>query len=167
MILGFHKGSTHGLLLGISSGIFFALSQISFHYCAKEKIDRNICPFYVYSLCTIFSLIHITLFGDLSDISSIFKNGILIVVCTVFVGLFGLTNQSFRLKAYSYVKHPTELSIFLYLTVPFSYLLGIVFFHKSFNFISLLGGFILVASLLFNSSFMNIISKRIKSWKIL
>jgi drug/metabolite transporter (DMT)-like permease len=153
MILGGSSIFSIGVFYGFLSGIFFAFSQISFHYCSKEKIDRNQCLFLVYLLCSLFSIIHFT-YGDntIRDILIPFDSGIVILVLFILVGFFSLLNQSFRLKAYGFVKYPTQLSIFLYLSVPLSFFLDVVFFNSPITVRSLFGGGLLICSLIVNNS---------------
>ncbi len=114
------------VLIGLVSGICLCISQILLHRCSKNENPLDIM-FFVYLFTTVFS--SFLLFADFSptyDFQNLYTDNI--VIFLVLVGLFSISNQFFRGKAYSLVKSPSFLSPIIYFSVFVSVALDITFF---------------------------------------
>lgn len=126
--------------IGLLAGLCQAISQTLFGVYAKEEHPiLNAC--YLFFFCTICSLVPYLFLED----NWIPKEGFFLMdfFLLLFLGLVSVANQLFRAAAYR-LSAPSKLAAFLYFSVLFSGFLDWGILGKNFNFLSLLGAFLIV-----------------------
>jgi len=103
----------YNVFYALLSGISYAISQLSFHKASFENESINTL-FFTYLLTTIFSVILFFCFDEKTFDLYVFDDNTIIFI--FLIGLFSLSNQFFRCKAYSIAENPSSLAPLVYLS---------------------------------------------------
>lgn len=113
-------------LVGLISGVFWALSQILYgHNIRSER--REINMFYLFFTCSLLTLPSLWFYPE-SITLAVQKDAILPLLLTA-LALVTLLSQYYRAHAFHFY-HPSALSVFLYFTIVISGFLDWVIFHE-------------------------------------
>ncbi|MCX6989010.1 MAG: DMT family transporter [Chlamydiae bacterium] len=127
-------------LIGLSAGVFQAISQVMFGMNAKaENIELSVLI--TFGLCSVIGLIPYLIFNKslqvpLPDIK-------IFILLILGLGVASLLNQFARAKAYRF-SSPSRLAAFLYFSVILAGIYDWLIFKDPLNFLSCLGIFIII-----------------------
>lgn len=146
-----HLTTNFYIFIGLFSGIFFALSQVTLHKLSQREHNQTILFFtYLFSSLLIFPLL---LFSHKSILpgSNIISPLLALVLFFLLAG-FSMLNQFFKTLAYKETIRISQLTPLLYFSIFVSYTLDVFFFKKIPQFNSSLGGILIIISIYLISS---------------
>lgn len=127
--------------IGLTSGIFMALSQVILKLLANKGESSTNIVFYLYFMGSLISAIFIMLEGLITKNNSLniinFSHNSYVLLILLCLGLVSLIAQRILTKAFYYME-AIKLAPFLYLSIPISSLIGFLFWKQTItvNFVS-------------------------------
>ncbi|MCP3942033.1 MAG: DMT family transporter [Desulfobacteraceae bacterium] len=129
-ILNPTQGVSWLTVIGVLGGFLNACSQITMHHCSK-KIDTFSMTLIMFSLSSLYTLIILLVLGKFGTMISqmVYHPATGLWLTILFLGIFSISNQSMRTKAYRYVNNPASLTPFFYMAIVFAGILDWVVYH--------------------------------------
>ncbi len=134
--------------IGLASGLFNAGSQVYYHKIVKQS-DVKSAILYMYTFSVILAFIPVIIFWHpLANVLSSFNSHInsSLIVLLIALALVGISNRTFRGKAYSKVRKASSLTPFLYTAIIFAGLLDWLVYHIVPTYLSVIGAVFIIAS---------------------
>ena len=134
-------------VIGLSSGIFMAISQVLLKLLTNKEESSNKILFYLYFMCSLISIVFITLETFITKKNPIviynYTHTLNLLLTLLCLGLISLTAQYILTKAFYYME-AIKLAPFLYLSIPISSLIGWVFWLQKITINFIVGTFFVI-----------------------
>jgi len=144
---------THNILdwhavIGLTSGLFNAASQVYYHKILKQSNVKS-ANLYMYTFSALFALIPVIIFwhplANALPFFNIHVNSSLILLL-ISLAIVGISNKSFKGKAYSKVSKASSLTPLLYTAIVFAGLLDWLVYNIVPDTLSIIGAVLITAS---------------------
>ena len=135
------------MLIGLGSGFFNGCTQVITHRISSQQ-DPFDATFLVYVMCSFWSLIPVLFLWHTHEwgyVAMFFDKSSVLLIMIGFA-VCGISNFTFRTKAYHFSADSSKLAPLLYLPIIFSAWLDHMYFHKTFGIQDFIGMFIVVLS---------------------
>lgn len=147
-----HKILDWHAFIGLASGLFNAGSQVYYHKIIKQS-DVKSATLYMYTLSTLLVLVPAVIFWhplvnsllslNVHDTQMTYSTLILLLIC---LAVIGISNKTFRGKAYGKVNNPGSLTPFLYTAIIFASLLDWLIYDIVPDYLSIIGVLLIISS---------------------